>query len=82
MPDDTEAITKQQNPDSVIGGVSIRAWLAVMLVGTVCLMALFTQVAGAVMAGDLVFEIKEPLYSLSIGAVAYYFGQAQKKPNT
>jgi hypothetical protein len=52
-------------------GVSIRAWLAVLTVGTICAM----QAAG--------MEVKEPLYTLGGMALGFYFGQKtspQKQP--
>lgn len=52
--------------DSTLFGVSIRAWLAVMLIGTVC---------GLVSVGK---EIKEPLYSMATLALGFYFGQKGK----
>ena len=43
--------------------VSVRALLAVMLTGTVCVMHLWG------------LEVKEPLYTLSTMAIGLYFGQ-------
>lgn len=51
---------------STMFGVSIRAWLAVMLVSTVCAMAVMSN------------PVDEPLYSLSIMSVGFYFGQKVK----
>lgn len=55
--------------DSRFGGVSVRAWIAVVLVMTVCLMS----------ASGI--DVKEPLYTLATVGVGYYFGQkTQSKP--
>jgi len=48
--------------ESRIFGVSIRGWLAVMLVATVCVMSFLTK------------EVKEPLYTLVMVAVSFYLG--------
>jgi hypothetical protein len=65
--------------DSRVGGVSVRAWLVMMLCGTVCVQSMAGQVLGYFLTGELIIEIKEPLYSLSIAAASYYFGQTMKK---
>ena len=64
--------------DSRVGGVSVRAWLVMMLCGTVCLQSIAGQVLGYFITGEMVIEIREPLYSLSIAAASYYFGQMKK----
>lgn len=59
-----EETTIIANPNgSQAFGVSIRAWLALLLTLTVCLQSIFGQ------------TIVEPLYSLSIMALGFYFGQ-------
>ncbi len=57
--------------DSKLLGVSIRAWLAIMTVGTIC----------AMQAGGI--KVEEPLYTLGGMALGFYFGQKsppQKQP--
>ena len=74
--------------DSCVGGVSVRAWLVVMLVVTVCLthVAVTLSVAiDAVLQKDFsklgtFSTIGEPLYSMAVVALGYYFGQ--KTPKT
>jgi hypothetical protein len=69
--------------DSSFYGISVRAWLAIILVFTVCFnhIAIVTAVlVEAVINRDFAkvgtyVTIAEPLYTLVIGAVAYYFGQ-------
>ena len=69
--------------DSSFYGISVRAWLAILLVCTVCYgyVAVATAVlVEAVISRDFAkvgtyVTISEPLYTLVIGAVAYYFGQ-------
>lgn len=67
MNEETQIIEKNENAktghESQLMGVSIRAWLAVMLVFTVCLMAYLRT------------AVTEPLYTISIMAVSFYFGQ-------
>lgn len=60
-------------------GVSVRAWLVVMLVTCVCAMQLLGMIFGYLATGDLVIEIREPLYSLTIAGFSYYFGQSTRK---
>jgi hypothetical protein len=54
---------------SHIYGVSLRGWLALILLVTVCII----QGAGR--------DIKEPLYSMAVMALSFYFGQ-NSKPQT
>ena len=56
------------NDESKIFGVSIRGWLAFILVMTVCVMSFMQR------------DVKEPLYTLVMVAVSFYLGQktAQK----
>lgn len=86
--DDVTTFTSKSGPqipktDSQVFGVSVRAWLAIWLVGTVC----FSQVIEVV--GRVYFSIvsisvdpitqivvNEPLYSMSIAALSFYFGHA------
>jgi len=84
----TETTTETSNGvndshDSQIMGVSVRAWLVLILVGTVCGLAVSYAVTDIVLSVALktlpTFEVKEPLYSIVIAAVAYYFGQSQRK---
>ena len=49
--------------ESNLFGVSVRGWITVTMVGTVCAMAFLAK------------DVKEPLYSLVLLAVGYYFGQ-------
>ena len=51
------------NEESKLFGVSVRGWLAVILVTTSCTMALLS------------IKIEEPLYTLVVVAVTYYLGQ-------
>jgi len=49
--------------ESKILGVSIRGWLAILLTTTVCGMSI------------LRVEVKEPLYTVIVMALSFYFGQ-------
>lgn len=60
-------MTENGSIDSSIFHVSVRAWLALTLCGTVCYMS----IVGA--------EVKEPLYTLVGAAIFYYFGSQQRK---
>jgi hypothetical protein len=65
--------------DSLIFGVSIRAWIVVMLVFTLCVTVIMNPILGYLISGDLFFEVKEPFYSAVVISLGYYFGQNSKK---
>lgn len=78
----TESITRAVQAiekDSAIWGVSVRAWLVVMLVSTLCLVTLMNPVLSYLITGDIVIEIKEPFYSAVTISLGYFFGQSGKK---
>ena len=68
-------------------GISVRAWLAVFLVLTVCFNHLAIVLAASVAAaqsGDMsklqpFLAIGEPLYSMAVAALGFYFGQKTAK---
>jgi len=80
MPDDTikpvevvpapaAVLAPEQLPNdpSMIGGVSLRGWIVILFSLTVCVMSFMNR------------EVVEPLHSLAIAAVSYYFGHATGK---
>lgn len=56
----------EEAPNSSLMNVSVRGWLAIALVLTVCGM----QAQG--------IKVEEPLYSLVLMAAGIYFGQSKK----
>jgi hypothetical protein len=92
MPEDTEIITKGNGAipgkDSTFLGISVRAWLAIVLVATVCASHLSVCIGvlwDAVKTADwskvgTYTNIGEPLYSMSVAALGFYFGQKTNKP--
>lgn len=62
-------VTGKKPSESHLLNPSWRSLIAMVLVITVCAMSLKS------------IKVEEPLYSLSIAAVAYYFGQ-REKPKT
>jgi len=74
------------NDGSSILGVSIRAWIACLLVSTVCL--IYTLDAFATVwlnfhGANLELKISEPLYTLAIMAVSFYLGnKANQSPTS
>ena len=56
------AVTKIDMNDSTLIGVSVRGWIAMLCVLTVCLM----QSAG--------LKVEEPLYSLALMSAGFYLG--------
>lgn len=83
MADTDQFINKSAEPNSTLFGVSIRAWITLVLVTTVCvsfLSVVIGSVVNAVMSKDwslvgTLTSVGEPLYSLSTLAVGFYFGQ-------
>lgn len=53
--------------ESKIFGVSLRGWIALFITVTICAMAV------------LMLEVKEPLYSISLFVIGFYFGQKSIK---
>lgn len=75
------------NSQSTAFGISVRGWLAVILVVTVCLTHLVVSIATAYDAlksgqfdklGSLTV-VGEPLYSMSVAALGFYFGNQKSK---
>jgi hypothetical protein len=73
--------------DSHIFGISIRGWIALTLVITVCASHLLVSISVIIvtirkgdwsMLGTLT-TIGEPLYSMSVAALGFYFGQLKSK---
>jgi hypothetical protein len=72
-------------PESSVLGVSIRAWLAILLVSTICLNQFLLVLSASIEAFAThnfanvseLYTIKEPLYTLVIGTVSYYFGKTK-----
>jgi len=54
-------------------GVSMRAWLASIIVGTVCVQSL--GVAASNLLHNESVMVEEPLYSMAMMALGFYFGQ-------
>jgi hypothetical protein len=86
--DQTEQFSKQSSQSTAFG-ISVRGWLAVVLVITVCVTHLVVSIATAIDAlktgqfdklGSLTV-VGEPLYSMSVAALGFYFGN-QKSKNT
>ncbi len=66
MADEVKEVRLAEEPkkaESAFLGISIRAWLALIIISTTCLLAGIGR------------SIEEPLYSMSIAALSFYFGQ-------
>lgn len=61
------APSEPDKQDSSILGVSVRAWLALILISTVCAMSVMGK------------EVFEPLYTLAGIALGYYMGQKKQQ---
>lgn len=58
---------KPLNTESTVFGVSVRGWIALLLLGTMCGMAIMGK------------PVTEPLYSACIAALGLYFGHTKPK---
>ena len=65
-------------PGSMLWGVSMRAWLSVMIIGTVCAQCL-SETLIALRNGTSCM-VEEPLYSMAVMALGFYFGQKTSPP--
>lgn len=77
-PIQTPELPKPAN-GSTMFGVSVRAWLALLITGTVCInwSANTIMVSLGYTSSNIV--IPEPLYSVFVGVIGIYFGQQLKK---
>jgi hypothetical protein len=75
-----QPIEQKPDPDieSKVGGVSIRGWIVSVLVLTICAQSLAFCILSYMKSGEVPGPV-EPLYSLSVAAVSYYFGKQQSK---
>ena len=90
MTEETSIITKPNGApaDSSVAGVSIRAWLALFLVITICTNHLAVTIGvliDALQRGDwskigTFTTVGEPLYSMAVAALGFYFGSKNQKP--
>ena len=87
---DTVTISKETGAPregSHLFGVSVRGWIAVLVVGTVCVNqvgVMLTACYFALVKQDLSLlgsqtSVTEPLYSLCTMAVGFYFGKTTSK---
>jgi hypothetical protein len=67
MIEETQMFKLKESPDSKAFNVSIRAWICLLVVLTVCYMSV-AQI-----------EIREPLYTLCGMVIGYYFAQSKKQ---
>jgi len=65
MPDES-IVSKESNGESKVFGVSVRGWLAIILVVTTCAMSFVGR------------QVIEPLYSMVLLSIGYYYGQKGK----
>lgn len=72
----SEPTTENGNDTSTLFGVSIRGWIAVVIVVTVCVISAASAWA-SIRAGAEVI-VGEPLYSMAAMSLGFYFGQKLK----
>jgi len=71
---DTEFLTKPAtNGESKVGSLSVRAFVTLMLVGSVCAVGVMAAAFEFKQQGQIM--VIEPLATLAGIAVGYYFGQ-------
>lgn len=83
--DDETAIIEKPKPkppqESVLWGVSVRGWIVVMVMATICLREL-AVVMVAIVNKSQIEQIKEPFYGVVMGLIGFYFGQKNTSSTT
>lgn len=84
MPEEnTERLSRKADEESIghshFMRVSIRGWLAIILVGTVCLHSVAAIALALMTKQPELLKVTEPLYTMGGMALAYYFGQQNKQ---
>lgn len=86
--DDTTLIIKDPKTNTSLEGsqfygISIRAWLALFVIGTVCLITLMTCIR-AIYVKDYAWTPDGQFWMLASGILAHYFGtnSAKKEDST
>ena len=74
MTEDTQQISKPPLIESQIGGVSIRGWIVVMVMGTMCIREI-AVVVFSILNATPIEQVKEPFYGVVMGLIGFYFGQ-------
>ena len=74
MTEDTQQISKPPLIESQICGVSIRGWIVVMVMGTMCVREI-SIVVYAILNATPIEQVKEPFYGVVMGLIGFYFGQ-------
>ncbi len=71
--------TLVERDTSSIFGVSVRGWLVLILVSTVCAMNLTNLILVCLGLTSMTLQISEPLYSGFNVGIGFYLGQVMKK---
>lgn len=80
MNDETQMLKREDHGGtSHFLQVSVRAWLAIGLIATVCLHSGATVYLAIVLRQPDLVKVGEPLYTMAGMALAYYFGQQKQK---
>ena len=79
MNEETQIFTKEEpTVTSHFKGISIRAWLALGLILTVCFHSIAAIIIAVITKDAKLLVVSEPLYTMSGMALAYYFGQQKQ----
>lgn len=78
MPEDITTFTDKPEPESKLGRISIRGWIALILTATVCLISLQAFIFAVARITGVEIKVEEPLYSAFLIALGFYFGQNKK----
>lgn len=81
--DDTAITPKpdRENPEghSHLFRISVRGWLAIALILTVCLHSVAAVGLALILKQPELLKVTEPLYTMSGMVLAFYFGQQTSK---
>lgn len=68
-----------ERDSSSIFGVSVRGWIVLIIISTVCIMNITNLVLVCLGLTSMTLQISEPLYSGFNVGIGFYLGQVMKK---
>lgn len=73
-----ESISTSPDKSSTIAGVSVRGWIVVIIVLSVCGNWIANTLMVSLGYTSANMTVPEPIYSVFIAVISYYFGQLKK----
>lgn len=89
MPEDKTEFVKRKQLPSHIFNVSVRGWLAIMIIGTACLDGVASILgcvsvfiwsgSGAVFENKHLVDVNRTMHDLALMALGFYFGKEERE---